>query len=416
MPLIEQLRRNANKLWLSIKAAPDTDSRKQDLKTATGLPFNVAVALCYLWAWVSGIVMLVVEKRNRTICFHAWQSIVTFGVFTILICLLYLVPPVPYGIVYFSLMAIWVVVIAVAAYLWLLLLLKAFLGKPYTLPLVGSTAAKLADWYDGRFVTVQQAGEMKSLSSEKPEDSKFCMACGKKIPQRAVFCPGCGEKQLQEIMAQMDQLGQVIESSRADDNKRITTAIRKALDETVNAVTVIGETRDPYTAGHQRRVTKLAVAIAAYMNLSSEQIEGLNVAGQLHDIGKIAVPSDILNKPGRLSDGEMAVIRAHSQASYDILKNIEFPWPVAQIAYQHHERLDGSGYPRGLKSEKILIEAKILCVADVVEAMASHRPYRPALGIDTALDEILKNKGILYDNGVVDCCVVLFKEKSFRFE
>jgi putative nucleotidyltransferase with HDIG domain len=218
-------------------------------------------------------------------------------------------------------------------------------------------------------------------------------------------------------MDHLNQLGQAIESGRADDdNRRITTSIRKALDATVNAVTVIGETRDPYTAGHQRRVTKLAVAIAAHMNLSSDQIEGLNVAGQLHDIGKISVPSDILNKPGRLSYGELAVIRGHSQVSYNILKNIEFPWPVAQIVYQHHERLDGSGYPRGLKSKSILIEAKILCVADVVEAMASHRPYRPALGIDMALDEILKNRGTLYDPNVVDCCVQLFREKGFKFE
>ena len=141
------------------------------------------------------------------------------------------------------------------------------------------------------------------------------------------------------------------------------------------------------------------------MNLPPAQLEGLVVAGQLHDIGKISVPSDILNKPGKLSDGEMTVIRGHSQISYDILKNIEFPWPVAQIAYQHHERLDGSGYPQGLKSHDILLEAKILCVADVVEAMASHRPYRPALGIDAALDEISKNKGKLYDPDVVDACI-----------
>ncbi len=152
------------------------------------------------------------------------------------------------------------------------------------------------------------------------------------------------------------------------------------------------------------------------MNLPSAQIEGLIVAGQLHDIGKISVPSDILNKPGRLSEGEMIVIKGHSQISYDILKNIEFPWPVARIAYQHHERLDGSGYPLGLKGRDILLEAKILSVADVVEAMASHRPYRPALGIDAALDEISKNKGKLYDPDVVDACVKLFKEHNFKFE
>ncbi|MBN1374886.1 MAG: HD domain-containing protein [Dehalococcoidia bacterium] len=243
------------------------------------------------------------------------------------------------------------------------------------------------------------------------------MVCGKVIPQRAVFCPECGEKQLQEVMAQMDQLGRAIESGRtADVSSRVTTAIRKALDATVNAVTVIGEKRDPYTAGHQRRVTALALAIAHDMNLPQTQIDGLNIAGQLHDIGKIAIPSDILNKPGKLSDGEMIVIRGHSQVSYDILKGIEFPWPVAQIAYQHHERLNGSGYPVGIKGKDILLEAKILCVADVVEAMASHRPYRPALGVDKALGEIVKNKGKLYDPDVVDSCVRLFKDSRFSFD
>jgi len=151
------------------------------------------------------------------------------------------------------------------------------------------------------------------------------------------------------------------------------------------------------------------------MDLAPDLIAGLNVAGQLHDIGKIAIPSDILNKPGALSEGEFIVIRSHPEVSHDILKTIEFPWPVAQIAYQHHERLDGSGYPRGLKADEILIEAKILSVADVVEAMATHRPYRPSLGIDKALDEISKNRGRLYDPAAVDACLLLFKEKGFKF-
>jgi len=276
----------------------------------------------------------------------------------------------------------------------------------------------MAGWYQGKLGISQELPvEVKDIPGEKAAGSKYCMVCGKVIPERAVFCPECGKKQFQEVMARIDQLGRTIESERSgDDERRVTTATRKALDSAVNAVTVIGEKRDPYTAGHQRRVTALALAIARKMNLTPDQIDGLSVAGQLHDIGKISVPSDILNKPGKLSDGEMIVIKGHSQASYDILKDIEFPWPVAQIAYQHHEKLDGSGYPRGLKGERILLEAKVLCVADVVEAMASHRPYRPALGIDKALDEIVKNKGILYDPDIVDCCVSLFMENLFSFD
>lgn len=202
-------------------------------------------------------------------------------------------------------------------------------------------------------------------------------------------------------------------SRQANDDRLINTAIRKTIDATVNAVTMIGETRDPYTAGHQQRVTRLALAIAEQMQLPLEQREGLRVAGQLHDIGKISVPSDILNKPGKLSEGEMLIIKGHSRVSYDILKDIEFPWPVAGIVYQHHERLYGSGYPQGLKGEEILIEARILAVADVVEAMASHRPYRPALGIKAALKEITDHSGSLYDPDVVDSCLKLFNEKGY---
>jgi len=165
---------------------------------------------------------------------------------------------------------------------------------------------------------------------------------------------------------------------------------------------LLSESRDPYTAGHQRRVTQLACAIAKEMDFPEKQIEGIHASGLLHDIGKIYIPTDILNRPGRLSNIEMDLIRTHSKVGYDILKTVNFPWPVAQIVLQHHERQDGSGYPQGLSGEEILIEARILTVADVIEAMSSHRPYRPALGIDTALGEISKNSGILYDPKVVD--------------
>jgi len=189
--------------------------------------------------------------------------------------------------------------------------------------------------------------------------------------------------------------------------------IRKALYGTVRALASALEMRDPYTAGHQKRVTQLACALAKEMGLPEEQIEGLQVAATLHDIGKITTPAEILSRPAKLSTHEMALVRDHAPASADILRDVEFPWPVAKIILQHHERLDGSGYPAGLKGEEILLEARILAVADVVEAMASHRPYRPALGIDRALEEISQKKGILYDPLVADACIKLFSGNNF---
>ncbi|OHD64485.1 MAG: hypothetical protein A2176_06000, partial [Spirochaetes bacterium RBG_13_51_14] len=177
-----------------------------------------------------------------------------------------------------------------------------------------------------------------------------------------------------------------------------------ALESTVKALGVTSELRDPYTAGHQRRVTQLACAIAREMGFTENRINGVRVAGLLHDIGKILIPAEILTKPSKLTEVEFAIVKTHSRASFDILKSIEFPWPVAQIVIQHHEKLNGSGYPSGLKGDEIIMEARILCVADIVEAMGSHRPYRPALGIDAALDDMKQNRGILYDPAVVDAC------------
>jgi response regulator RpfG family c-di-GMP phosphodiesterase len=198
--------------------------------------------------------------------------------------------------------------------------------------------------------------------------------------------------------------------------KRSWDRLQKALAGTIEAMALTIEMRDPYTAGHQRRVGKLSCAIAKEMALPAGQLEGIQMAADIHDIGKIYIPAEILSKPGQLTDIEYSIIKTHPQVGYDILKSIEFPWPLAEIVYQHHERLNGSGYPRGLSGENILLEARIMCVADVVEAMSSHRPYRPAHGIDKALDEILKNRGLLYDARVVDICIMLFKEKNFSFE
>lgn len=189
---------------------------------------------------------------------------------------------------------------------------------------------------------------------------------------------------------------------------------RRSLSAVINALEKTIETRDPYTAGHQRRVANLGAALAKEMNLSIEQVEGIHMAGVVHDLGKISVPAEILSWPGRFSKIQFDMIKSHARVGYDILKGIEFPWPVAEIAHQHHERIDGSGYPQGLKGDDICLDAKILGVADVVEAMASHRPYRPALGIDVALGEVLNNRDELYDPDVVDACMRLFKEKGYE--
>ncbi len=209
-----------------------------------------------------------------------------------------------------------------------------------------------------------------------------------------------------------------LEEARKRTERQLELAYRQArrsLEGTVQALSAIGERRDPYTAGHSRRVAELACAIAEELGLPKDRIEGLRVAGLLHDIGKTSVPAEILAKPSRLTELEFDMIKAHPQVAYDILSRIDFPWPVAEIILQHHERLDGSGYPHGLKGEEILFEARILAVADVVEAMSSHRPYRPAHTLEEALEEIERGKGTLYDSQVVEACLRLFSEGRFSF-
>jgi putative two-component system response regulator len=191
---------------------------------------------------------------------------------------------------------------------------------------------------------------------------------------------------------------------------------KSMLDGMVLSLVSTLEHRDPYTAGHGRRVTELSCAIAEYLCFDSNRLEGLRIAGLLHDIGKIAVPLEILSKPGKLSEHEFNLIKIHPQVGHDILASIEFPWPVAQFVLQHHRRIDGSGYPILPDGGEIPLEARILGVADVVEAMASHRPYRPGLGIDRALDEIEKNRGAAYDPDVADACICLFRTGKFAFE
>ncbi len=201
-------------------------------------------------------------------------------------------------------------------------------------------------------------------------------------------------------------------SARTAELKQVLSKLTKTIRGTIQAITLIVESRDPYTAGHQRRVADLAGTMARHLGLSEEQIFGVKMAGNIHDLGKISVPAEILAKPTRLSDAELSIIKNHPLVANDILKDIDFPWPIAQMILQHHEKMNGSGYPMGLSGDEILLESRILAVADVVEAMATHRPYRPALGIQLAMEEISKNKGTLYDKDVVKACVKLLNDKE----
>ncbi|MFQ6121475.1 MAG: HD domain-containing phosphohydrolase [Dehalococcoidales bacterium] len=218
------------------------------------------------------------------------------------------------------------------------------------------------------------------------------------------------------IEAVAKRLGDITERKQAEEAlKRYSEKLQELIDDITKAIALTTELRDPYTSSHQQRVTRLACAIAKEMGLSEEVIAEIRVAGSLHDIGKMYIPSEILTKPGRLTETEFNMIKTHPKVGYDILKTIEFPWPIAPIVLQHHERANGSGYPSGLSAKDVLLEARILAVADVVEAMASHRPYRPAHGLEKALQEISQKRGTLYDPEVVDACLRLFSEKRFKF-
>jgi len=240
------------------------------------------------------------------------------------------------------------------------------------------------------------------------------------------------ERQLLDLHAELESLVEKRTAALVESNKLLKIEIenrkhvqqeleqsfqnlKKVMDSTIQAIAMTVEKRDPYTSGHQMRVAKLTRAIAESLELPQHQVEGAFMAASIHDIGKISLPAEILTKPIQLTEIEISLIQAHSQAGYDILKGIEFPWPIADIIVQHHERMDGSGYPQGLAGEDILIEARIIGVSDVVETMSSHRPYRPSMGIDKALQEIILNRGTLYDARVVDACLHIFKEQGFEF-
>ena len=220
-----------------------------------------------------------------------------------------------------------------------------------------------------------------------------------------------------KIVGTRSYLWDITERKQAEKNiQQSMAALRKLLGGVISVIASVVEVRDSYTSGHQRRVADLAREIATEMGISQNKINGIRSAGVIHDLGKICIPAEILSKASKLNGPEFELIKTHPQVAYDILKDIEFPWPIARIIYQHHERMDGSGYPQGIFGEDISLEARVLAVADVVEAMASHRPYRPALGMEVALKEIEKNKDILYDPKVVAACIKVFKEKGFKFK
>ncbi len=213
-------------------------------------------------------------------------------------------------------------------------------------------------------------------------------------------------KQIEEIVASKKMAFAALKASNE---------LQQSLEESIKSIANTVESRDEYTAGHMRRVGQLASAIARELGLSEETIHGIELASTIHDVGKISIPVEILTKPVKLSKVEYQLIQTHVEAGYDIIKNIKFPWPIALIILQHHERMDGSGYPQGLKGDEILLGSRIIALADVIEAMASRRPYRSELGIDAALAEIKQGRGTLYDPAVVDSCVRLFDEKRFSF-
>ena len=213
-------------------------------------------------------------------------------------------------------------------------------------------------------------------------------------------------KQIEEIVAAKKMAMAALQASHE---------LQESLEESIKAIANTVESRDEYTAGHMRRVGQLAPAIARELGLSEETIRGIELASTIHDVGKISIPVEILTKPAKLSKVEYLLIQTHAETGYDIIKNIKFPWPIALLILQHHERMDGSGYPQGLKGEEILLGSRIIAVADVIEAMASRRPYRSELGIDAALAEIRQGRGTLYDPAVVDACLRLFEEKKFSF-
>jgi len=268
---------------------------------------------------------------------------------------------------------------------------------------------------EGRNRTLEDEAARRTAQMDK--DAAERVRVEKELRMARIEIDHLVDKRTEALARANDELhGKVLETRRSEDYLQSTLdRLERSLEGTFKAMSATLELRDPYMAGHQHRVSSLAVTIAQEMNMPWEKIEGIRFAGIIHDIGKIAAPAEIMAKPGRLTKTEFQLIKDHPRVGYEMIKDIAFPWPVAHIVLQHHERLDGSGYPEGLVGDAILPEARILAVADVVEAVCSLRPYRPALGIEKALEEIRKGRGIRYDTRVVDACIKLFREGRFSF-
>lgn len=245
--------------------------------------------------------------------------------------------------------------------------------------------------------------------SKKNKQDYWISLFGTKINDNCflAFCIDISERKLaEETHEQLSQNLQILSEELAKKNEELL----RRLQQTINTISIIGEMKDVYTAGHQRKVAALSCAIAREMKLPDDVIYNISIGALIHDIGKINIPSDILNKPGKISSLEYQILQSHVEYSYEIVKGIDFPPQVIEMIHQHHERLDGSGYPQSLVGDQIILESRILAVSDVVEAMSSHRPYRPSLGLNAALKEISMNKGSKFDSNVVDVCIKLFKE------
>ena len=270
-------------------------------------------------------------------------------------------------------------------------------------------AAEIRKWYGERY--------RRSELLEEAYEATGPFSFPGKEPRWLHFTSAAIRDPKGQLIGAIETMTDISPLKRAEEKLRENVErLKKVMTGVIRAIDVIVETRDPYTAGHQHQVARLATAIATEMGLPADTVEAIYVAASIHDLGKIYVPAEILSKPGRISDIERGIIRTHPQVGYDILKSIDFPWPIAEIVLQHHERMDGSGYPRGLKGSDIRIEARIIGLADVVESIGSHRPYRPTLGSGKALDEIRMNRGTLYDPAVVDVCLALFEDRGYRLE
>lgn len=281
---------------------------------------------------------------------------------------------------------------------------EELLGTPFSRYIATNELPKVVDIYQRRMAGEPMVQTYESVVKRKDGQKRFVEFCGEIITY-------------QERPADLVIVRDITMRKKSEEELNQTLEmLRKSMGATIQVLNLTVEIRDPYTAGHQRRVAALARSIGKEMCLPQEKIDAIRMAGAIHDLGKIAVPAEILSKPGKLNESEFRLIKTHPQVGYDILKTVDFPWPVAKIVHQHHERMDGSGYPQGLSGEDILIEARIIGVADVIEAMNSHRPYRSAFQIDEALKEISRNKGVLYDSDAVDACLKLFKEGRFDLD